>query len=145
VVVLEQAKSKGGNVATVDARKIGRSVFCVPGLGRLDDCAALIVADVLKREGFVARTTGAGTAMEGGDAETICVCFLEDVSEARTDYTRRKISRQAPSAKVVICLLGETRRNQTGDDPPEDIAPRSLQAVVSAVEKIAAPSDHREQ
>lgn len=145
VVNLGQANAKAGNVATVDARKLGRSVFCIPGLGRLDNCAALIVADVLKREGIVARTTGAETAMEGDEAEAICVCFLEGVSEARTDYTRRKLSRQAPSAKVVVCLFGETHRHRTGDDPPEDTAPRSLKAVVSAVEKMAATSGHREQ
>jgi predicted PurR-regulated permease PerM len=144
VVALGQAKSQAGNVANLDARKLGQCVFCIPGLGRLDDCAALIVADVLKREGIVARTTGAGTAMEGGDAETICVCFLEDVTEARTDFTRRKLSRQAPSAKVIVCLLGESRKEDS-DDLGEDIAPRSLKAIVSAIEKVAAPSGQREQ
>jgi predicted PurR-regulated permease PerM len=143
VVSHGQAKSQGGSVANVDARELGQCVFCIPGLGRLDDCAALIVADVLKREGIVARTTGAGTAMEGGDAETICVCFLEDVTEARTDFTRRKLSRQAPSAKVIVCLLGESRKGD-GDDLG-DIAPRSLNAIVSSVEKVAALSGQREQ
>jgi predicted PurR-regulated permease PerM len=145
VVALGQAKSRAGNVANLDALELGQSVFCIPGLGRLDDCAALIVADVLKREGFVARTTGARTAIEGDDAETICVCFLEEVTEARTDFTCRKLSRQAPSAQVVVCLLGETRRNPDTDDLPEEIAPRSLKAIVAAVEKIAAPSSRREQ
>jgi predicted PurR-regulated permease PerM len=145
VVAIGQAKSRTGNVTNVDAPKLGQSVFCIPGLGRLDDCAALIVADVLKREGIVARTAGAGTAIEGDDAETICVCFLEDVTEARADFTRRKLSRQAPSAKVVVCLLGETRRDRDGDDLPEDNAPRSLKAIVAAVEKIAAPLGRQEQ
>jgi predicted PurR-regulated permease PerM len=146
VVDLGQAKSRAGNLAHLDARKLGRSVFCIPGLGRLDDCAALIVADVLKREGIVARTTGSETSMEGDNAQTICVCFLEDVTDARTDFTRRKISRQAPSAKVVVCLLGESRRIRDSDeDLPEDIALRSLKSVVSAVEKIVAPSGRQEQ
>jgi predicted PurR-regulated permease PerM len=145
VVAVGQAKSRTGNVTNMEARKLGQSVFCIPGLGRLDDCAALIVADVLKRDGIVARTTGARTALEGDDAETICVCFLEDVTEARTDFTRRKLSRQAPSAKVVVCLLGETRRDRDTDDLPEDIAPRSLKAIVAAVEKVAASSSRREQ
>jgi hypothetical protein len=70
---------------------------------------------------------------------------LEEVTEARADFTRRKISRQAPSAQVVVCLLGETRRNPDTDDLPEEIAPRSLKAIVAAVEKIAAPSSRREQ
>jgi predicted PurR-regulated permease PerM len=145
VVALGQAKSRAANVANLEALELGSSVFCIPGLGRLDDCAALIVADVLKREGFVARTTGARTAIEGDDAETICVCFVEEVTEARTDFTRRKLSRQAPSAKVVVCLLGETRRDRDTDDLPDEIAPRSLKAIVAAVEKIAAPSSRREQ
>jgi predicted PurR-regulated permease PerM len=144
VVALGHAKTRAGNVTDVDARKLGRSVFCIPGLGRLDDCAALVVADVLKREGVVARTAGAGTAIEEDDAETICVCFLEDVTEARTDFTRRKLSRQAPSAKVVVCLLGKTHRDQDSDDLREDIAPRSLKAILLAVEKIAAPWGRRE-
>lgn len=143
VVTLGDAKTQAGNVEDVDARKLGRSVFCIPGLGRLDDCAALVVADVLKREGVVARTAGAGTAIEEDEGETICVCFLEDVTEARTDFTRRKLSRQAPSAKVVVCLLGKTHRDQDSDDLREDIAPRSLKAIVLAI-KNAAPSGRRE-
>jgi predicted PurR-regulated permease PerM len=90
VTVFEKAKSGKGKVVNVDPHKLGRSVFCIPGLGRLDDCAAIIVADVLKREGIVARTAGAETAIDADDAETICVCFLENVTEARTDFTRRK-------------------------------------------------------
>ena len=40
------AKAK---VINFEARQLGKPVFCVPGLGRLDDCVALIVADLLKR------------------------------------------------------------------------------------------------
>jgi hypothetical protein len=98
----------------------------------------------LKRQGIVARTAGA-SAIEADDAETICVCFLEDGTEARTDFTRRKLSRQAPSAKVVVCLLGESNENRDSDDPPNDVAPRSLKGVLAAVEKNTAPSSRREQ
>jgi hypothetical protein len=143
VTALGQAKSGKGRVVNVDTRKLRRSVSCIPGLGRLDDCAA-IVADFLRREGIVARTAGAGTAIEADDAETICVCFLDDVTEARTDFTRRKISRQAPSAKVVVCLLGERRRIRDSDDSPNDVAPQSLKEVLLAVEQNAAPGP-REQ
>jgi predicted PurR-regulated permease PerM len=145
VTTLGQAKSGSGKVVNMDARKLGRPVFCIPGLGRLDDCAAIVVADFLKRKGIVACTAGAGAAIETDDAETVCVCFLEDVTGARTDFTRRKISRQAPSAKVVVCLLGERRRIRDGDDPPNDVVPQSLKGVLLAVEKNAAPSGPREQ
>jgi predicted PurR-regulated permease PerM len=145
LTAFEQAKPGKGKVVDGAARKLGRSVFCIPGLGRLDDCAAIIVADVLKREGIFARTAGAGSTIEADAAETVCVCFLEDVTEARTDFTRRKLSRQAPSAKIVVCLLGERCRIREGDEPPSDVAPRSLKDVLMAVEKNVAPSNRREQ
>jgi predicted PurR-regulated permease PerM len=145
VTTFGQANSRKPRVVNVEADKLGRSVLCVAGLGRLDDSAAIIVADVLKREGIVARTAGAATAIDADSAETICVCFLEDVTQARTDFTRRKIARQAPSAKVVVCLLGERPGVPERDDLSNDAAPRSLNAILSAVEKSVAPSRRREQ
>jgi hypothetical protein len=132
VPVPREAASGKGKIINIDTCKLGSSVFCILGLSGLDDCAAL-AADVLKRQGIVARTAGA-SAIEADDAE-ICVCFLEDVTEARTDFTRRKLSRQTPSAKVVVCLLGESNENRDSDDPPNDVAPRSLKGVLAAVEK----------
>jgi predicted PurR-regulated permease PerM len=140
-----QQTSEKGKIVNIDTRKLGQTVFCIPGLGRLDDCAALVVADVLKRQGIVARTAGATTAIEADDAGMICVCFLEDVTEARTDFTRRKLSRQAPSAKVVVCLLGHTHEIRDDDERPNDVAPRSLKGVLSAIEKGPTPSSRREQ
>jgi predicted PurR-regulated permease PerM len=141
--VSHQAKKEKGAV-NIEARKLGRPVFCIPGLGRLDDCAALLVADVLKRQGFLARTAGATIAIETDEAQTICVCFLEDVSEARTDFTRRKLSRKAPSANIIVCLLGHAHKIQDSEDPPHDGAARTLQGVLVAIEKDRAQSGRRE-
>jgi hypothetical protein len=58
VPVPREAASGKGKIINIDTRKLGSSVFCIPGLGRLDDCAALVAADVLKRQGIVARTAG---------------------------------------------------------------------------------------
>jgi hypothetical protein len=122
-----------GETTNIDTPQLGQSVFCIPGLGRLDVCAALIVADVLKRQGIVARTTDATAAIEADDAETICVCFLEDVTEARTDFTQRKLSRQAPSAKVVICRLGQINKIRENIEPTNDNSLRSLKGVLSII------------
>jgi predicted PurR-regulated permease PerM len=127
------------NVVDIDTRKLGPTVFCISGLGRLDDCAALVLADFLKRRGVLARTAGAATAIENDAAETICVCFLEEVTAARSDFTIRKLSRQAPSADIIVCLLAEA---SDGDDGEErrNAAPRSLAAAVTAIEKGASVS-----
>jgi predicted PurR-regulated permease PerM len=139
-----EAKSGNGKVVNIDARTSGPSVLCLPGLGKLDDCAALVIADTLKRQGVGARTMGTTAAIEADNAESICVCFLEDVTEARTDFTRRKLSRLAPDAKVVVCLLGQMPGSS--DKPSDDdAAPRSLQGVLAAIKKSAASRNRREQ
>jgi predicted metalloprotease with PDZ domain len=51
-----------GNVVDIVTRN---PVFCISGLGRLDDCAALVLADFLKRCGVVARTAAAATGPTG--------------------------------------------------------------------------------
>ncbi|MBR1270295.1 AI-2E family transporter [Bradyrhizobium sp. AUGA SZCCT0222] len=138
-----EAPARKGKIVNIDARKLGKPVFCIPGLGRLDDCAALIVADALKREGFNARVSGADTEIDAGNAETICVCFLEEVSEARSSFTVRKFSRRAASARIIVCRLGnfEADKEQRSDD----VAPQSLATVIAAVAKSASVKTRREQ
>ncbi|MEA2897732.1 MAG: hypothetical protein QOJ84_3347 [Bradyrhizobium sp.] len=102
------AKAKGSSsskVVPLGTADFGKPVFCIPGLGRLDDCAVLIVADALKREGVNARVAGAQTAIDNDEASSICLCYIESVSRARVDYAVRKLSKQAPAARVVVCLL----------------------------------------
>jgi hypothetical protein len=132
--------SEKDKVVNIGTSEHVQSVLCIPGLGRLDVCAALVVADVLKRQGIVARTAESPTVVEADNARTICVCFLEDVTEARTDFTQRKLSRQAPSAKIVVCLLGEPKDIKDSEEPRADVPSRSSKNVLLALEKNAAPS-----
>jgi hypothetical protein len=141
----ERAAGEGqiekGRVINLDARKLGKPVFCIPGLGRLDDCAAMIVADALKREGYHARVSGADTEIDAGNADTVCVCFLGEVSEARAAFTVRKLSRTVEAANVIICAFA--RRHD--DQESAEIAPRSLAAVISEIGKSATGRARREQ
>ncbi len=131
-----EAKAKGrtsadGKVVSLTGAEFGKPVFCIPGLGRLDDCAVLVVADSLKRAGVDARVTGATTAIEDGEAASICICYLENVPKPRTDYAVRKLSRKAQSARIVICLLNEAEPTEHSASQ-QKAAPRSLSAVVAA-------------
>ena len=131
-----KAKGKGTSsperkVVSLAAADFGKPVFCLPGLGRLDDCAVLIVADALKREGINARVAGATTAIEDHDTASICLCYLENVSRARLDYAVRKLSRKARANRIVVCLLTDTKQissaSEQGAEPP-----RSLKATIAA-------------
>lgn len=125
-----KARPSDRKVVSLTGAGFGKPVYCIPGLGRLDDCAVLVVADSLRRAGLDARVSGATTAIEDGEAATICICYLEHVSKPRTDYAVRKLSRKAPSARIVLCLLNEA---EPAGDAQRETAPRSLRAVVAAL------------
>jgi hypothetical protein len=72
------------------------------------------------------------------------VCFLEDVTAARGDFTIRKLSRQAPAAKVIVLLLGDASNGGDVEGRP-DIAPRSLAAAMTAIEKSTIRLNRRDQ
>jgi hypothetical protein len=116
-------------------------VFCVPGLGRLDDCVALVVADILKREGFNARISGVDTEID--NADTVCVCFIEEVSTGRAAFTARKFSRRTAVANVVICQLGKADGKVSAK--ADEAAPQSLEEIVAEVGKRIGLRDPREQ
>jgi hypothetical protein len=102
-------------VVSLSEGEFGKPVFCVPGLGRLDDCAVLVVADALKREGINARVAGATTAIESDEASAICLRYIENVSKARIDYAVRKLSKTAPAARIVVCLLSDIQASGAPD------------------------------
>jgi predicted PurR-regulated permease PerM len=137
------AKAKGSSSAKVVAlgtTDFGKPVFCIPGLGRLDDCAVLIVADALKREGVNARVAGAQTAIENDEASSICLCYIENVSKARLDYTVRKVSKKSPAARVVVCLLSDNGRSDAGSaSHQERDQSHSLRATIAT---LANPAGH---
>ena len=123
--------SSNRKVVPLASDDFGKPVFCVPGLGRLDDCGVLVVADALKREGINARVTGATPAIKDEEAASICLCYLENVSKARLDYAVRKLSRSAPAVRVVVCLFTDANQlssaSEQGMEPP-----RSLKATIAA-------------
>ena len=128
-------------VVKIDARKFGKSVFCVPGLGRLDDCVALVVADILKREGFNARISGVDTEID--NADTVCVCFIEEVSAGRAAFTARKFSRRAAAANVIICRLGKAE-GKVSSAKVDEAAPQTLEEIVAEVSESVGSRDRRE-
>jgi predicted PurR-regulated permease PerM len=131
-----------GKVVSLTKGEFGQPVFCVPGLGRLDDCAVLIVADALRREGINARVTGATAAIEGDEASTICVCYVENVPQARIDYAVRKLSRKAPGARITVCLLSEAEGSKITSRQQQADQPRSLKATIDALTGSKSRTEH---
>ena len=102
----------------------------------------MVVADVLKREGFNARISGIDTEIE--NADTICVCFVEEVSTGRAAFTARKFARRAAAANIIVCRLGRPNENDSFGEV-DGAAPQSLEEIVAEVSKSVGLRDRREQ
>jgi hypothetical protein len=112
-----EPRKKPGHEAVAASRQDGKivrlrgpdpNVICLPGLGKLDEAVAVVVADTLNRAGIETRAASreAAPAGDANSAAIVCVCFLDKVSEARMRYImRRLLGSEAPKA-VVLALFG---------------------------------------
>jgi len=93
----------------------GKPVLCVPGLGLLDEAAALMVTQLLDRQGIGARAEQADAlsmsrifTLDITDIALVCLCYVEDPSPAQIHYAVRRLRRRAPGAFILVALLGAT-------------------------------------
>ena len=121
----EEPSIEERKVVSLTSGEFGKPAFCVPGLGKLDESAVLVVADALRREGINARVTGATAAIESDEASSVCVCYVENVSKARIDYAVRKLSRKAPAARIIVCLLSGMEGSEEASHQHQADRPRS--------------------
>ena len=122
-----------------------RSILCIPGYTKLDESAAIILAQGLRRRGF-------GAVAEQSDAlsvskffsldlegtELVCICYVDRPSNAKLHYAVRRLTKKSKSADVMVLLLGSAA--EAWDD--EKVAglsatTKTFAAALDAVEKKA--------
>jgi predicted PurR-regulated permease PerM len=97
------------------------AVLCIPGAGKLDEAAALILAQMLKRQGIgaVAETADALSmarffSLDLSQAAAVCLCYVGKPSDAMIQYTFRRLSKRTKGGQIIIALLG----NESGAVTP---------------------------
>jgi predicted PurR-regulated permease PerM len=124
----------------------GKPVLCIPGSGLLDEAMALIIAQLVEREGLGARAEQADAlsvsrifGLDTEDAALICLCYLENATAAQIRYAIRRLRRKAPTAFILVTLAGETSNIDGAEGLPtaEDIA-IVKESLRTTVEKIFA-------
>jgi predicted PurR-regulated permease PerM len=123
------------------------AVICLPGMGKLDEAAAIVVTGALDLEGVKAHAASAET-LPGPEAKgaILCVCFLEELSEARRRYTMRRLVTGETAKVIVLALFGANSDNPSDAEPqPEKrfetaYTLRATVAHISAMIKRHRPS-----
>jgi predicted PurR-regulated permease PerM len=120
---------------------IGGTVLCIPGAGILDEAAAMVMAQILRRRGIPAEAKEADTlsmaklfALDTGNVSLVCLCYLEQTSAARLRYAVRRIHRQALSVPIIVALLDEAEEHALGTEAE---LPGSVEWVRGSLASIA--------
>jgi len=124
-----------------------KPVLCIPGLGLLDETVALMVAQLVERQGIGARAEQADAlsiarifSLDTNDVALVCLCYVENATSAQIRYAIRRLRRKAPNAFILVSLLGAA-------DGPDPEAVRELanvglvrQSLAETVERILRES-----
>ena len=110
-IAIEEAMSQRQSVE----EKIGspRSVLCVPGYGKLDEAAAIVLAYMLRQRGIGALAEEADAlstskffSLDMTDTSLACVCYVGQPSTGKVQDTVRRLNKKKADAHVLFALLG---------------------------------------
>jgi hypothetical protein len=89
------------------------AVLCIPGAGKLDEAAVLVLAQMLKRRGIGAAAETADAlsmsrffSLDLSQAAAFCICYVGKPSDAMIQYTVRRLSKKSKGGRIIIALLG---------------------------------------
>jgi hypothetical protein len=121
----------------------GTPVLCMPGGGEIDEALALVIAQLVRRQGIGARAEEADalsiSRIFGIDTEgvkLICICYIEPVTTAQMRYAIRRLRRKSPHAHILIALMGEAEQPA---EPASNVSyvRESLRETLSSITAVA--------
>jgi predicted PurR-regulated permease PerM len=120
-------------------------VICVGGRSEVDHAAAEAAVAALRCNGIAARATAPvrlsrdpGVMIDLSEAKIICLCYLDTHPQAYARFLARRLKRQAPEAKTLLCYL-----NPPPGPPSQNLAAQMLvdQVVFSLEEALAQAAE----
>ena len=124
-----------------------KPVLCIPGIGLLDETVALMVAQLVERQGIGARAEQADAlsmarifSLDTKDVALVCLCYIENVTSAQIRYAVRRLRRKAPNAFILVSLLGAA--DGRDGDAVHEFANAAVvrQSLANTVERILEES-----
>jgi predicted PurR-regulated permease PerM len=133
--------------------RTGKPVLCIPGVGLLDEAVALIMAQLVERQGIGARAEQADAlsmsrifGLDTTDVALLCLCYLEDASAAQVRYAIRRLRRKAPAAFILVMFAGNADNIDAAEDvrtsAHTDFAKQSLRETVEKIVAVATRPAH---
>jgi predicted PurR-regulated permease PerM len=113
---LEPVADIGLTTALLERWERPGAVLCIPGSGKLDEAAAVVLVQMLKRRGIGGAAEAADAlsmsrffSLDLSQAAAFCICYVGKPSDAMIQYTVRRLSKRSKGGRIIIALLGDGR------------------------------------
>jgi hypothetical protein len=133
--------------------RTAKPVLCIPGLSVLDEAVALMVAQLVEKQGIGARVEKADAlsvsrifSLDTKDVALVCICYVENATAAQIQYAIRRVRRKAPQAINLVALIGNTNSAADADaiQPTVfDHVERTLSGTVARILAAASGLDDK--
>jgi hypothetical protein len=117
-----------------------RSVLCIPGSTKLDEAAALVLAQLMRRRGFGAIAEKADAlsmskffSLDLADTSLVCVCYVDRPSNAKIQYAVRRLAKKTSSADIFLAFLGTDSATPVEGASSAQVAEGSFEVVLAAL------------
>jgi predicted PurR-regulated permease PerM len=138
LVAIEQTTDKP--ILVPEKWRSPRSVLCIPGSTKLDEAAALVLAQIMRRRGFgaVAETADALSmskffSLDLVDTLLVCVCYVDRPSSAKVQYAVRRLAKKSNGAGIALAFLGADSATPVESASGPHVAEGSFEVVLAAL------------
>ena len=112
IATLAGAESDDGKAMIPRAWQDSRSILCIPGFSKLDESAAIVLAQVLRRRGYGASAEQSDAmsiskffSLDLAGTELICICYVDQPSSAKLHYAVRRLTKKTKLASIIALSL----------------------------------------
>jgi predicted PurR-regulated permease PerM len=124
-----------------------KPVLCIPGLDQLDEAMALILAQLIERQGIGVRPESADAlsmsrifSLNTKDVTLVCLCYVANPTSAQVRYAIRRLRRKAPEAFILVSVIGGAD-NASGSEElracQADDVRQSLSETIDQIKNLA--------
>jgi predicted PurR-regulated permease PerM len=138
LVPIEQTNDKP--VLVPEKWRSPRSVLCIPGSTKLDEAAALVLAQIMRRRGFGAAAEKADAlsmskffSLDLTDPLIVCVCYVDRPSSAKIQYAVRRLAKKNSNVGILLAFLGTDNATPVESAFGAHVAKGSFEDVLAAL------------
>jgi predicted PurR-regulated permease PerM len=141
-IAIEQARAQRKPIE--EESRSPRSVLCIPGSGKLDEAAALVLAYLLRHRdiGAIAEEADALSmskffSLDMTDTSLVCICCVGQPSTARIQDAVRRLNKKNADARILLALFGAESVAPTIGPAGAKVCSGSFGATLEAISQAA--------